>query len=295
MSIKPVLRPDHDAADLRDLMNRFSTAAQSATPAAQASRIRQQLSEMDYGGGRSPHAGMGLPRDDLADVDAGKKEIIVKPEAAKKTFKRVGDQLDQAFSQAYNDKDVTEAAIAEDSIRPNLAAALKQLGFKGPFKLGQLPKWMAELQDSAFSEDTSIMIGGNDPEYDPWVAKGYDYGYAYGIETGYQKGLSAREVLNNAKSDIQNIKGVTEGQDIPATVHDINMKMMQLLDKNKQTQDPKEKNKLKLEFQKLKTERSRLLNIDPKDTTTGALDEGGVTESVDPVAQLRADILRFAR
>jgi hypothetical protein len=73
------------------------------------------------------------------------------------------------------------------------------------------------------------------------------------------------------------------------------MKMMQLLDKNKQTQDPKEKNELKLQFQKLKTERNRLLNIDPKDTTTGALDEGSVTESIDPVAQLRADILRFAR
>jgi hypothetical protein len=45
MTIKPVLVPDHDAADLRDLMNRFGTAAQSATPAAQANRIRQQLSE----------------------------------------------------------------------------------------------------------------------------------------------------------------------------------------------------------------------------------------------------------
>jgi hypothetical protein len=45
MTIKPVLVPDHDAADLRDLMNRFSTAAQSATPAAQANRIRQQLTE----------------------------------------------------------------------------------------------------------------------------------------------------------------------------------------------------------------------------------------------------------
>ena len=69
---------------------------------------------------------------------------------------------------------------------------------------------------------------------------------------------------------------MAEGQDISATVHDINMKMMKLLDKNKQTQDPKEKNQLKLEFQKLKTERNRLLNIDPKDTTTGALDEGSM-------------------
>jgi hypothetical protein len=45
MTIKPVLVPDHDAADLRKLMDHFATAAQSATPAAQANRIRQQLTE----------------------------------------------------------------------------------------------------------------------------------------------------------------------------------------------------------------------------------------------------------
>jgi hypothetical protein len=437
------LKPDHTAADLRKLMDQFATAAHPATPAAQANRIRQQLSEMDYGGGRSPHAGMGLPRDDDDGNIVGKKEIMVKPETVKKTRKDVGDKLDQAFAQAYDDKGVkegsagwmlrqdpelakkvrdntqgykdlkkmagkpvpkkdekgvaehsmygdeevswekggrraptgafrnpavvktdksigtrvsdigpggkeynvktdkewdkqkgvaegragvddtdtvgfsvnseaayravmarfgdaidhdetdgimyaparlwpriemiafdadgegavrdegiaevkhfktsygyaggrkpsggqyrhpdqtkadsvakktvqaqqknkqsgvTEGNLAEDSIRPNLAAALKELGFKGPFKLGQLPKWMAELQLGPFGEDTSIMIGGDDPEYDPWVAKGYDYGYAYGIETGYQKGLSAREVLNNAKSDIQNLKDVAEAE-----------------------------------------------------------------------------------
>lgn len=43
------------------------------------------VSEMDYGGGRSPHAGMGLPRDD--DDDAGKKEIMVKPTTPKKVAK----------------------------------------------------------------------------------------------------------------------------------------------------------------------------------------------------------------
>ena len=45
MKIKPVLVPDHDATDLRKLMDHFATAAQSATPAAQANRIRQQLTE----------------------------------------------------------------------------------------------------------------------------------------------------------------------------------------------------------------------------------------------------------
>jgi hypothetical protein len=45
MTIKPVLVPDHDAVSLRALMDSFATAAQSATPAAQANRIRQQLTE----------------------------------------------------------------------------------------------------------------------------------------------------------------------------------------------------------------------------------------------------------
>jgi hypothetical protein len=45
MKIKPVLVPDHNAADLRALMDHFATAAESATPAAQANRIRQQLTE----------------------------------------------------------------------------------------------------------------------------------------------------------------------------------------------------------------------------------------------------------
>ena len=100
--------------------------------------------------------------------------------------------------------------VTEDSIRPNLVKALSGLGFKGPFKLGQLPAWMKELQDARFDENTPIMIGGDDPEYDPWVAKGYDYGYAYGIETGYQTGLSAQQVFKQAQADMQHIQGVAE-------------------------------------------------------------------------------------
>jgi hypothetical protein len=102
------LKPDHTAADLRKLMDQFATAAEPASPAEQANRIRQQLTEMDYGGGRSPHAGMGLPRDDDDLNPAGRKEIIVKPETVKKTRRDVGDRLDRAFAQAYDDKGVTE-------------------------------------------------------------------------------------------------------------------------------------------------------------------------------------------
>ena len=106
------LKPDHTAADLRALMDQFATAAEPASPAEQANRIRQQLTEMDYGGGRSPHAGMGLPRDDLDGDIAGRKEIMVKPETAKNTVKSIGDRLDQAFAQAYNDKGVAENDVS---------------------------------------------------------------------------------------------------------------------------------------------------------------------------------------
>jgi len=96
--------------------------------------------------------------------------------------------------------DLAEADIEEDSIRPNLVAALKQLGFKGPYKLGQLPKWMAELEGGHFDDNSSIMIKGDDPTFDEFVAKGYGYGYAYGAEGGYQIELSAKQVINSAKS-----------------------------------------------------------------------------------------------
>ena len=117
----------------------------------------------------------------------------------------------QPLPQFAKGQGVVEGDVAEDSIRPNLAAALKQLGFNGPFKLEQLPKWMAELQDGRFDKNTSIMIGGDDPQHDPWVAKGYDYGYAYGMESGYQTGLSAQEVVKQVRADTQNTDGMAEG------------------------------------------------------------------------------------
>jgi hypothetical protein len=232
MKIKPVLVPDHDAADLRALMNHFATAAESATPAAQANRIRQQLTESA-------------------------------------------------------EQDVAEAAIAEDSIRPNLVAALKQLGFKGPFKLGQLPKWMAELELGLFGEDTSIMISGDDPEYDAWVAKGYDYGYAYGIETGYQTGLSAREVLNNAKSDIQNIKGMAESAASEFKPGD----RVQFTSPRGAVEDGVVVKDLypgavEVKFDSGETRGVYATSLKPL--------PAAVAESIDPVAQLRADILRFS-
>lgn len=104
MSIKPVLVPDQDAKTLRALLENFDAAA--------AGTAKKQLNEMDYGGGRSPHGGHGLPRDD-DDDDAGKKEIMVKPETAKKATKNASDALNKAFDASYDKKGVAEGSLTE--------------------------------------------------------------------------------------------------------------------------------------------------------------------------------------
>ncbi len=65
--------------------------------------------EMDYGGGRSPHAGMGLPRDD--DDDIGKKEIMVKPTPAKNVTKTALDILNKQLAK----KDMKKEEVVNES------------------------------------------------------------------------------------------------------------------------------------------------------------------------------------
>jgi hypothetical protein len=49
----------------------------------------------------------------------------------------------------------------------DLSGFLKAHGFKGPYRLGKLPKWAADL--SEFDKDNLIMVQGNDVEYDEFV------------------------------------------------------------------------------------------------------------------------------
>jgi hypothetical protein len=123
MTIKPVLVPDHNAADLRDLMNRFSTAAQSATPAAQANRIRQQLTE-------SAEPGVAEARPDVMRHRGDKTVKIVK--RAGKPIGEIGTDAEaspgngQYYVKLYDGSydavgyDTAEEALAE------LKAAIKQ-------------------------------------------------------------------------------------------------------------------------------------------------------------------------
>jgi len=118
MTIKPVLVPDQDAKTLRALLETFDAAA--------AGTAKKQLNEMDYGGGRSPHGGHGLPRDD-DDADAGKKEIMVKPETAKKATKNASDALNKAFDASYDKKGVEEGLFGDKAGREINHAAIGKL------------------------------------------------------------------------------------------------------------------------------------------------------------------------
>ena len=118
---------------------------------------------------------------------------------------KAGAEKHEREVQYFKHKNMEEDSVVEDRIRPNLVTALKELGFKGPFKLGQLPNWIDSFSDGAFDKETDIMISGDDPESAAWVAKGYDYGYSYGAEQGYQTGLSAKQVLIKAKQDQQGV------------------------------------------------------------------------------------------
>jgi|LakMenE01Jun11ns_1017448.scaffolds.fasta_scaffold9940580_4 hypothetical protein len=116
MTIKPVLVPDHDAADLRKLMDHFATAAQTATPAAQANRIRQQLQEA------RPDVEEGINEDLSPEIkklnktykklfsiiayDKNGKKLMSGPKAHKEVSRQLGvdpDDMDEYLRLEYYD------------------------------------------------------------------------------------------------------------------------------------------------------------------------------------------------
>lgn len=85
-------------------------------------------------------------------------------------------------------------------IHPKLVTVLKQRGYKGPYKLSKLPKWLASLGDVANGDD-DIMVTGNDPEYDAWVVYNAYGPYAFGQEMGYQMGTAAKVIKDTVPLD----------------------------------------------------------------------------------------------
>ena len=85
-------------------------------------------------------------------------------------------------------------------IHPKLVTVLKQRGYKGPYKLSKLPKWLASLEHVANGDD-EIMVTGNDPEYDEWVVYNAYGPYAYGQEMGYQLGTATKVIKDTVPLD----------------------------------------------------------------------------------------------
>jgi hypothetical protein len=116
-------------------------------------------------------------------------------------------------AQAWKDaaKTAKKEGAAEGSLNEGkglageLAGFLKSNGFKGPYRLGKLPKWAADL--SEFDKNSLIMVQGNDVEYDEFVLDA-GFGELYmGGEGGITK-MTEKAIMNNVAYVS---KGMAEG------------------------------------------------------------------------------------
>jgi hypothetical protein len=190
MTIKPVLVPDHTANDLRKLMDHFATAAQSATPAAQANRIRQQLQEA---------------RPDVMR-HAGDKTIKI----VKRAGKPIGEIGTDAEASPGNGQyyvklyDGSYDAVGFDSAEEALAElkyAIKSAGSGSDTSFGGPGGWTGPLSefapstgggddgDDGFDEDTLRQLaakwyqGDEDPRVEQvLMAAGWEIGQDEGYE-----------------------------------------------------------------------------------------------------------------
>lgn len=140
-----------------------------------------------------------------ADMLRGK----YKTDAANAKYKEL-EPMHQAFiKQALSqEQGVAEGLNEGKGLEGELARFLKSNGFKGPYRLGKLPKWAAEL--SEFDKTALIMVQGDDVEYDEFVV---DIGYGilyWGAEGGMTK-MTEKAIVNHIKLGQQ---GVAEGDSV---------------------------------------------------------------------------------
>jgi hypothetical protein len=119
-----------------------------------------------------------------------------------------------------HEQGVAEGELNEGKgLEGELARFLKSNGFKGPYRLGKLPKWAAEL--SEFDKTDLIMVQGNDVEYDEFVV---DIGYGqlyWGAEGGMTK-MTEKAIVNHVKLGQQGVEeDATENVDINNTLSNI--------------------------------------------------------------------------
>ena len=258
MTIKPLLVPDHDANSVRKLLESLDAATTGTAP--------KQLTEMDYGGGRSPHGGHGLPRDD-DDADAGKKEVIVKPETAKKAVKGASDALNKAFDASYDEKGVAEGsenlAIGEKMARDGIE------------------------YDPAREGEIISMIG--------------DYLRRDGMTTRQVRGyMMDNDFVSDQLSYLPRKSGANEDQAVPPALN-VEEAAPQLQPLQKVWAKNSHGHWLEYEVSRVRPD-GRVavsgpggMDIFPAELLVTQRPAGAVAESLDPVEQLRADIRRFAQ
>ena len=124
----------------------------------------------------------------------GHRKVGTQPGTGKNAGKRVND------CEKIKKEGVAEGPLHEGKgLAGELAGFLKANGFKGPYRLGKLPKWAADL--SEFDKNSLIMVQGNDVEYDEFVI---DIGYGqlyWGAEGGMTK-MTEKAIMNHVQQSV---------------------------------------------------------------------------------------------
>jgi chorismate mutase len=138
--------------------------------------------------------------------DVEEKRLQPTPQAVLAAARELAGDME--FAPQLLVKQVLGQGVAEGSLNEGkglageLAGFLKSNGFKGPYRLGKLPKWAADL--SEFDKNSLIMVQGNDVEYDEFVV---DIGYGilyWGAEGGMTK-MTEKAIMNHVQ------QGAAEG------------------------------------------------------------------------------------
>ena len=82
------------------------------------------------------------------------KRLTDPKDGATAKLRAAGDKRREDQLKSRDIAKKNESVMDEDTIRPNLVAALKQRGFKGPFRLGDLPEWKKELAGGSFDDNS---------------------------------------------------------------------------------------------------------------------------------------------
>lgn len=165
---------------------------------------KEEVKEMDYGGGRSPYAGMGLPRDD--ENDAGKREVMVKPITVKKMKKDANDMMDKEFSKSYDKTSAIKEGIPNSDEDPNLAKA---------YNMGH-DAYRAYKNDPEMAQAAQDRIEAKFPQYAKMWLMGYHDGERFAAQEALNEDSHSVEdmaetALNAAAKSIQDALGVTDG------------------------------------------------------------------------------------